>query len=101
MQKFRNLIVLSPLIYLAPRGLITVLLFMKVQSENIDMGVDVHNMDGILLFVILLSCLIMMYGLIKNKKKVEIEKEIEKRVAFVDQNQSNLKDDEESFIPEN
>jgi len=55
---------------------------MKVQSENIDMGVDVHNMDGILLFVILLSCLIMMYGLIKNKKKVEIEKEIQKRIAM-------------------
>ena len=77
-----NGIKISPLIYLAPRGLITVLLFMKVQSENIDMGVDVHNMDGILLFVILLSCLIMMYGLIKNKKKVEIEKEIQKRIAM-------------------
>ena len=60
---------ISPLIYLAPRGLITVLLFMKVQSENIEMGADLANIDGVLLFVILLSCLIMMYGLIINKKQ--------------------------------
>ena len=60
---------ISPLIYLAPRGLITVLLFMKVQSENIEMGADLANIDGVLLFVILFSCLIMMYGLIINKKQ--------------------------------
>ena len=60
---------ISPLIYLAPRGLITVLLFMKVQSENIEMGADLANIDGVLLFVILFSCLIMMYGLITNKKQ--------------------------------
>ncbi len=60
---------ISPLIYLAPRGLITVLLFMKVQSENIETGADLSNIDGVLLFVILFSCLIMMYGLIINKKK--------------------------------
>ena len=59
----------SPLIYLAPRGLITVLLFMKVQSENIEMGANLANIDGVLLFVILFSCLIMMYGLIINKKQ--------------------------------
>jgi len=73
---------IRPLIYLAPRGLITVLLFMKVQSEDIDMGVDVHNLDGILLFVILFSCLIMMYGLIKNKKLVQREDEIQERLAL-------------------
>ena len=66
---------ISPLIYLAPRGLITVLLFMKVQSENIEMGADLANIDGVLLFVILFSCLIMMYGLIINKKQ-QNQKEI-------------------------
>ena len=80
---------ISPLIYLAPRGLITVLLFMKVQSENIEMGADLANIDGVLLFVILFSCLIMMYGLIINKKQQNQKESLSPEIESQEEESSN------------
>lgn len=80
---------ISPLIYLAPRGLITVLLFMKVQSENIEMGADLANIDGVLLFVILFSCLIMMYGLIINKKQQNQKESLSPEIESQEEELSN------------
>ena len=54
-----------PQLFLAPRGLITILLFFAI-PENISLG---FRFQGVLLFVILLSCLIMSFSLIYQKNK--------------------------------
>lgn len=58
-----------PQLFLAPRGLITILLFYAIPEEFNP----VSYFDGILLFVILVSCLIMSYSLIKHKKRIYSE----------------------------
>ena len=55
-----------PQLFLAPRGLITILLFFAIPS-NLSIG---SEFQGILLFVILISCLIMTWSLIFQKKKL-------------------------------
>jgi cell volume regulation protein A len=58
-------------LFLAPRGLVTILLFFAI-PEELSVGKD---FQGILLFVILVSCLIMTWSLISYKKKLsEINK---------------------------
>ncbi len=56
---------LNPGIYVAPRGLITILLFYSIPVEHqlVDFS------PAILLLVIICSSLVMMYGLIKNKRE--------------------------------
>ena len=63
-NKTTKLEVVTPEVFVAPRGLITILLFYKI-PDNIK-G-DNPLLDGILLFVILFSCLIMSWSLISNK----------------------------------
>jgi Kef-type K+ transport system membrane component KefB len=53
-----------PLMYIAPRGLISILLFFSIPDE---MRLN-DNADGLLLFVILGTSFIMTYGLISSKK---------------------------------
>jgi NhaP-type Na+/H+ or K+/H+ antiporter len=66
-----------PQLYIAPRGLITVLLFYAIPVEA-----QVENFEsGILLFVILATSLVMTWAMIKDKKKMgsmldEIDTEI-------------------------
>jgi NhaP-type Na+/H+ or K+/H+ antiporter len=62
-----------PQVFLAPRGLITILLFFAIPKEITDQ----HDFNGVLLFVIFISCIIMTSGLISSKKKQESNKEIE------------------------
>ena len=65
-----------PQLFLAPRGLITILLFFAIPQELTEK----HDFDGVLLFIILASCLIMTWSLIKYKKEKEsdsLEMEIE------------------------
>ena len=57
-----------PQLFLAPRGLITVLLFFAI-PENAKGG---FAFEGVLLFVILGSCLIMTWSLVRSKKHVLI-----------------------------
>ena len=57
---------ITPEIFVAPRGLITILLFYKIPD---DIKGDNPHLDGILLFVILFSCIIMSWSLIKQKNK--------------------------------
>lgn len=65
-----------PQLFVAPRGLITVLLFYAIPTEA-----QVANFEsGILLFVIIATSLVMTWGMIKDKKKMntlldEIDKE--------------------------
>ena len=65
---------LFPEAFIAPRGLITVLLFFSI-PDNIDIGI---KFEGVLLFVILISCLIMSVSLISYKKNLSLESESEK-----------------------
>jgi NhaP-type Na+/H+ or K+/H+ antiporter len=61
-------------LFLAPRGLVTILLFFAIPSE-LSLG---SEFQGVLLFVILISCLIMTWSLISYKKetsKVEVVEE--------------------------
>ena len=53
-------------LFLAPRGLITILLFFAIPKE-FNIGPE---FQGVLLFVILISCLIMTWSMISNKNKL-------------------------------
>ncbi len=53
-----------PQLFLAPRGLITILLFLAIPEELTQK----YDFNGILLFIILASCLIMTWSLIKYKE---------------------------------
>ena len=53
-----------PQLFLAPRGLITILLFFAIPEELTQK----YDFNGILLFIILASCLIMTWSLIKYKQ---------------------------------
>ncbi len=55
-----------PQLFLAPRGLITILLFFAI-PEELSAG---KEFQGVLLFVILISCLIMTRSLISHKNKL-------------------------------
>ncbi len=55
-----------PQVFLAPRGLITILLFFAI-PEEFSVG---SEFKGVLLFVILSSCLIMSWSLVKQKSLV-------------------------------
>ena len=67
---------ITPEVFLAPRGLITILLFYSIPSGILPED-QLDFVKGILLFVILFSCLIMAWSLIKEKKKLELEEEAE------------------------
>ncbi len=60
---------IMPQLFLAPRGLITILLFFAIPKE---LTVEA-DFQGVLLFVILVSCLIMSWSLIQQKKKLANE----------------------------
>lgn len=62
---------LMPLLYIAPRGLITILLFLSIPVES---KIPLVN-KALIIQVIVLSALIMMFGLIFNKKEPNEENE--------------------------
>lgn len=62
-----------PELFIAPRGLITIILFYSIPSY---LTTDKFN-EGVLSFVILGSGLIMMFGLIFSKKKINSKNELE------------------------
>ena len=59
---------------MSPRGLITILLFYSIKNQFTEeysvFGIS-FSFDGVLLLVILASCLIMSWALIKEKRRVE------------------------------
>lgn len=55
---------ISPQVFIAPRGLITVLLFYAIPEEAILPGFEA----GILLFVIIATSLVMTWGMIRDKR---------------------------------
>jgi cell volume regulation protein A len=54
----------NPLVYIAPRGLITILLFLSIPASQRIIQVD----QSLITQMILLSALVMMFGLMKYKK---------------------------------
>ena len=54
----------SPLLYVAPRGLITILLFLAIQP---DQSISIVN-KSLIIQTIILSVLVMMFGLMTTKK---------------------------------
>ncbi|HIL66770.1 MAG TPA: sodium:proton exchanger [Flavobacteriales bacterium] len=57
---------IMPQLFLAPRGLITILLFFAIPKE---LAVEA-DFQGVLLFIILVSCLVMSWSLMQQKKKL-------------------------------
>jgi len=104
-----------PQLFIAPRGLITVLLFYAIPKEA-----QVENFEsGILLFVIIATSLVMTWAMIKDKRKMntmldEIDEEILERneaedvLNNLDEHQEDLPEKDHSFrateggqLPEN
>ncbi len=63
----------EPEIYVAPRGLITILLFYAIPE---DVMTDAFP-PGILLLTVLITNFVMTYGLIKERKRIKAEKKLE------------------------
>ncbi len=76
-----------PQLFLAPRGLITILLFFAIPEELSAGG----EFQGVLLFVILISCLIMTWSLISYKNKMA-------QIGTYEENE--LLEDEEELLSE-
>ena len=57
----------KPELFIAPRGLITILLFFAIPATYVDEQFD----SGILLYVIIISSLVMSWALITQKKEVQ------------------------------
>lgn len=68
----------APLVYMSPRGLISILLFLQLEALN-DVTLKTNIIDErVLLLVILLSMLIMLLGTLKKREKIkDIPLEIE------------------------
>jgi Kef-type K+ transport system membrane component KefB len=62
-----------PELFIAPRGLITVILFYSIPAQLTS---DKFN-EGVLSFVILISGLIMMLGILFSKQKFKVENELQ------------------------
>ncbi|TYP75236.1 cation:proton antiporter domain-containing protein [Aquimarina intermedia] len=71
---------ISPQVFIAPRGLITVLLFYAIPAEAIIPGFE----PGILLFVIIGTSLIMTGGMIWDKKRERLRLEAEDELIIED-----------------
>ena len=62
-----------PQLFLAPRGLITILLFFAIPEETRNANEEI---EGVLLFIILTTCLIMSWALVIQKNKERLEQEV-------------------------
>jgi glucose-6-phosphate-specific signal transduction histidine kinase len=72
-------------LFLAPRGLVTILLFFAI-PEELSLG---KEFEGVLLFVVLVSCVIMAWSLISYKKSVK-QKEESMAIDPIEELESNL-----------
>jgi potassium/hydrogen antiporter len=61
-------------LFLAPRGLITILLFFSIPDGVVEYKAH-EDLRAVLLFVILISCFIMTRSLISHKNKLALEKD--------------------------
>ena len=73
---------INPELFLAPRGLITILLFFAVPEELMPET----DFQGVLLFIILFSCVIMTWAMMVRKKN---------NIALLAENKTTLTTPEE------
>jgi NhaP-type Na+/H+ or K+/H+ antiporter len=80
-----------PLLYIAPRGLITILLFFQISGAYPDFVVPEFD-EGILLFVILSTSIVMTISLIQNglRQNGKSEKELETEAISGDESSAEL-----------
>ena len=90
--KLKNI---NPVLFLAPRGLITVLLFYSAKDlvSVTVLGKSDFDFGGVLLFVILATCLIMSWSLVREKKKLKRQEEEDFEIIDSD----NLESEEENI----
>ena len=62
----------SPIVYMSPRGLISILLFIQLKEVSFINTIQVPIDERVLLIVILSSMLIMLLGTMKKQKKKEL-----------------------------
>ncbi len=62
---------ISPLLYIAPRGLITILLFLSIPLQLVSTLVN----NSLIIQVIVLTALVMMVGLLFNKRETKLTEE--------------------------
>lgn len=67
---------ITPQTYISPRGLITILLFFAIPEELKAKNVDENIMNGIILFVIIATGIIMTVALIKDAKRLKEEVQV-------------------------
>jgi hypothetical protein len=86
-----------PQLYIAPRGLITILLFFVIKNHH---GLELENFDeGILLYVIIITSFIMTWALIKYNGKDPKEVLLAQMPTFkVDEDEDGLNDEFEKNI---
>ena len=65
-------IAISPLLYIAPRGLITILLFLSIPLNQVSPLVN----NSLIIQVIILTALVMMLGLMFNNNKAQTQAEL-------------------------
>ena len=81
-------------LFLAPRGLITILLFFAI-PEELSIG---KEFQGVLLFVILISCLIMTWSMIVSKNKLAKIEEEEEEEEEEEKEEKEEKEDGEKEV---
>jgi NhaP-type Na+/H+ or K+/H+ antiporter len=73
----------SSLVYLSPRGLISILLFIQLKEVSfIDLSISPID-ERVLLIVILSSMLVMLMGTLKKSKPMELENEVEEDAPHI------------------
>lgn len=83
-----------PLLYIAPRGLITILLFFQIGGKYPDLVVEEFD-QGILLFVILATSIVMTISLIQNGLRATVKTEENVAIEGTDDHPSELPAHEE------
>ena len=63
---------ITPELFLAPRGLLTILLFYAIPKDFLGSAI---NFEGVFLYVIIICSLIMTWALINEKKRLEIQEQ--------------------------
>ena len=79
---------ITPELFLAPRGLLTILLFYSIPRKLLPSNI---NFEGVFLYVIIICCLIMTWSLIDEKKKSEIKENEDFEILDVEDTESNEK----------
>ena len=88
-SKTTNVKNITPELFLAPRGLLTILLFYSIPRNLLPTNI---NFEGVFLYVIIICCLIMAWSLICEKKKRELKENEDFEILNVEDADVNEKD---------